>query len=310
MYQSVNDVYKEIFGEDQSREGEALERIANLVFSILKNEKSKWDVSVSGAYSGQSYQVDGVLEKCEESIECKDYSQRGDKVGRPDVQSYEGALIDQSFKKGNFVSSTGYTNRAEKYEQGLTKNPRAIPIECYEIRNAVEKDLEGRILTIIVNIHAIYPDFSNAKIKPILTKKGMNDLIASGISEGTAVSGICDRICDNQGNTIRTISELSIDWNKYVYNELDKMYFTFYHSPFIGYIYLNNCLVELKALEVNVPIVRIEDSLEIKASEAALYVKNSSGSINSILSIEDLKDQYAKMGGLESQRAKGKENEQ
>ena len=305
MYQSVNDVYKEIFGEDQSREGEALEKIANLVISRLKNEHSKWDVSVPGTYSNQSYQVDGVLEKCEESIECKDYSKRGDKVGRPDVQSYEGALIDQPFKKGNFVSSTGYSNRVPKYEQGLNKNPKAVPIECYEIRNAEQKDLEGRIRTIVVNVSAL-SDSGKWKILPIFTEAGEKKLIDK-LQDGSCVSRV-DKICDVHGNTISTIPELTKDCHKYMYPSLNEMYFT-YVPLTTGYVEICNIWIELKGMEIRIPIEHIV--IEIKKDEkVALYVKNSSGSIDSILSIEDLKDQYVKMGGLESQRAKGKENEQ
>ena len=307
MYQNLNDIHKAIFGVNQSREGEALEKISNLVFSILKKEHSKWDVSVPGEYSEQSYQVDGVLEKSGESIECKDYSKRGDKVGRPDVQSYEGALIDQPFKKGNFVSSTGYSNRVPKYEQGLIKNPRAIPIECYEIRNAIEKDLEGRIQKIIVNICAEYPNFEEWSALPIFTNAGEKKLIAE-LQDGSCFSRI-DKICDEQGNTISTILKITEECNKYVYPELDEIYFT-YKPLTKGYVEIKNIWIELKGIEVKIPILRITDVIEIEtADEAALYVKNSSGSVDKIYSIETLKEQYAQMGGLISLRAKGKKDE-
>lgn len=303
MFQNLNDIHKAIFGVDQSREGEALEKISNLVFSILRKEHSKWDVSVPGEYSEQSYQVDGVLEKSGESIECKDYSKRGDKVGRPDVQSYEGALIDQPFKKGNFVSSTGYSNRVPKYEQGLTKNPKAVPIECYEIRNAEQKDLEGRILRIIVNICVGYPNFEEWRVFPIFTNAGEKKLNTE-LQDGSYVSRI-DKICDGQGNVISTILKITEECNKYVYPELDEIYFT-YRPLTTGYVEIKNTWIELKGIEFEIPIVRITDVIEIEAAnEVALYVKSSSGSINKILSIEELKDQYAKMGGLKSQRAKG-----
>lgn len=151
----IDELYYKLFGEHQTKEGQALERLAALAFKVLNEErKVQYDLQMRGKYSKTTYQVDGLLDDGENQkmIEAKDYTVQGKKVGRADLQKLEGALTDLDIAEGYFVSATDYTNRAKPYADSTIVNPKQNLIELYHIRPSNIDDEQGRVKTIEVNV--------------------------------------------------------------------------------------------------------------------------------------------------------------
>ena len=301
----LDKLHEELFDCLPSRDGEALEKLSLIALSIIQPGNPQWDLSVRGLFSKQVYQVDGVLstKSNDKIVECKDYFERGKSVGRPDIQQFQGALIDQPYSKGIFVSSTGYTRNAYKYEVGLVSNPRATPIDLYEIRNSTEKDEDNRIKTIIITYDVAWLDFSGASFEPKFTESGYQALIESGLKEGDRISQTEDKFYDSTGNVLKTVYDISLELNKYVNHGMTEI--NCCHRMPNGHMKVNGILAEIHGLIIKVPIKNKKDEIRIESSDSRLIVKSLSGDIDKLLSFEDLKTQYMKIGGqLISQRQK------
>ena len=102
----IDDLYYQLYGEHQTKEGQALERLSAVAFKLLEEaSKVQYDQQVRAAYSQTVYQVDGLIGEGDQQVmvEAKDYTVRNDKVGRADIQKLEGALTDLDIAEGRFV---------------------------------------------------------------------------------------------------------------------------------------------------------------------------------------------------------------
>ena len=153
----VDDLYYLLYGEYQTKEGQALERLSAVAFKLLDEaRKVQYDQQVRAPYSKTVYQVDSMIGEAQDQVmvEAKDYTVQGKKVGRADLQKLEGALTDLDIAEGRFVSATDYTNRAKHYAESTKTNLKQNPINLYHVRPSNDEDEKGRIKQIQVIIQA------------------------------------------------------------------------------------------------------------------------------------------------------------
>ena len=153
-----DELYYKLFGEYPSKSGIALERLATIAYNEIMANKAWVDQRIKGRYSDSVYQLDGLIATNEgqKMLEAKDYSIRGSKVGRDDLQKLSGALLDiDNISKGVFASATDYTKPAKQYAESTIKMPNAKPIELYEIRPSTEEDEKGRVKKICIQMNIV-----------------------------------------------------------------------------------------------------------------------------------------------------------
>ena len=97
MASPIDELYQMVFGSAPIKAGTAFERLAAIATYVIEEDGDvTHDAALTGAYSGSRYQIDVLHQSTAEKTmgEAKDYSDRGGKVGRPDLQKLAGALID------------------------------------------------------------------------------------------------------------------------------------------------------------------------------------------------------------------------
>jgi hypothetical protein len=121
MPSPIDDLYKMIFGSAPTKPRTAFERLAAIATYVTEeNGDVTHDAALKGAYSNSRYQIDVLHQRAETKTmgEAKDYTDRGGKVGRPDLQKLAGALRDlPDVAKGVFWSATDYTKPARQYAE-------------------------------------------------------------------------------------------------------------------------------------------------------------------------------------------------
>jgi hypothetical protein len=170
----IDQLYLEIFGEMPPKNGEAYERFAALVCKSLAGADPVFhDQQMRGLLSKSMYQLDVQEGKSEATKfgEAKDYTERGSKVGRGDLQKLAGALGDLPVVGGKFFSATDYTKPAKQYAQAA-KEIVGKPIELYHLRPSTDRDLDGRILSIRINLHVLAPKYGPECFRPEFTPGG------------------------------------------------------------------------------------------------------------------------------------------
>ena len=169
----VDDLYYKLYGEHQTKKGQALERLSAVALKILNEERRvQYDKQIQAPYSKTTYQADCLIgdENNQVMVEAKDYTVQNTKVSRADLQKLEGALTDLDISKGLFVSATDYTNRAKPYAERTKTNPKQNPIELYHIRPSNAEDEKERVKTIEVTIIAQGLEFEKGKYIPVINK--------------------------------------------------------------------------------------------------------------------------------------------
>ena len=88
----IDELFYSLMGFYPTKEGAAYEIISAAALSLLEHREAKHNQFLIGLSASQ-YQLDGLIEN-DTMIESKDYTKRGAKVGRDDLQKLEGALTD------------------------------------------------------------------------------------------------------------------------------------------------------------------------------------------------------------------------
>jgi hypothetical protein len=277
----IDDFFYSLYGFYPTKAGQAYELLTNAALKII-NEESKvlYDQFVEREYSNQKYQIDGIIDN--KSIEAKDYTVRKDKVGRPDIQKQEGGLIDLPFTEGIFSSATGYTRNAKKYAKGTEENPIAKKIELYDIRPSTVTDEEGRIETVILDFYIVSLDFRNALFEPCFTKEGYNSL-GKLFPEGRHPIKI--NAIHNSDSTLFLTME---NWTKSLNSEYsldDETSELNGKTDFLNKcIEVNGNMIGITGISYKIPIQKSSERIEIKRDgKACLYVKNESGTVDTLL---------------------------
>ncbi len=288
-----DELYYQLFGKYPSKSGAALERLATIAYNEICAHEAWVDQHIKGTYSNSVYQLDGLVATNEgqKMIEAKDYSIRGSKVGREDLQKLSGALLDmENISKGVFASATDYTKPAKQYAEATIKMPNAKPIELYEIRPSTKEDEKGRVKKICIQMNVVAPDFNNCKYIPFFSKDAYKALELDGLL-GIPINMQFDNFYDKNGNIKLTLLELTKSVSKEI--QLHKV-----SSEINGvwelknlYILLpNGKLYELDRIEYNIPIITDKEDFVIECNESpCLLIRSVDHKTDVLLTEEKLK---------------------
>ncbi len=75
----IDELYYKLYGEHQTKEGQALERLSAVAFKLLEEQhRVRYNQQVRAKYSSTTYQLDGLIGEGNEQvmIEAKDYTVR------------------------------------------------------------------------------------------------------------------------------------------------------------------------------------------------------------------------------------------
>ncbi len=290
----IDKIFLEIFGESPKKPGTAYEMLACIAEHLMNQCDVKHDDKIRGEFSKSLYQIDVLSgDGPEKSMgEAKDYTIKNKKVGRDDMQKLGGALPDlPEVTKGKFFSATGYTGPAKKYAAASQNFPSGKPIEIYEFRPSTEKDEEGTIKTIIINMHFTIPRPHQGKWIPHLTNEG-NEACKKLISNGETELRYdlkLEKFYDNQGTESLTLQQLTSQNYGEVNPETKSA-----HGCFLlknQHIYIGNALIELHGLEYSVPHDEINQTMEITDnSNCRFVIKDSNGEIVKFITDEQIQE--------------------
>lgn len=272
----------------------AFERLAAIATYVTEDDDGDvtHDVALTGAHSGSRYQID-VLHECaaEKTMgEAKDYSDRGGKVGRPDLQKLAGALVDlPDVVKGIFWSATDYTKPARQYAQAA-KTMTGKEILLRGVRESTHLDEEGFIKTIRVQGTYHIPKLSEAIWTPHWSSQGRASLLSpvSGDKATIAFAGIIKDFFDSNGDKITSIFELTSGG----YGDIgeDGVSRGSYWLPG-HYVRVNGILASICGLEYEMPYASHTRSFEITDNSTyRLVVLDETGTPVKILADEKLRE--------------------
>jgi hypothetical protein len=286
----IDELFFELYGYYPNKSGQAFEMIVSAAFKLLLDKDINYDQRLRGDYSDTVYQLDGIVNDADSKkmIEAKDYTLDDKKVGRGDIQKLQGALSDLPVNTGLFASATDYTKPAIKYAESSSVNPMQKPIELFHIRPSTEQDETGRIKKIVVNMIMHVADYSAAKYNFIWTSDGREELIKNGY-QSKQIKITIDKFYDKNGEPLISIYELTksyppgTTWEK---NFISKGCWVIKE----GHVRIDNILYPIKGIEYEIPFRVAEDELVIENDGIPrLYIKNADGSIDKLISDEDLK---------------------
>ena len=288
----IDQLYEGIMGDVPAKAGTAYERLATAAYVIVHGVDAKLNQYPTGL-TGSRYQLDG-LASSDTMIEAKDYTIRGEKVGREDLQKQEGALVDlPTIKKGVFASATDYTSESAKYAEGSGSNPLMKEIVTYDIRPSTEDDKKGRLSKIEVHFEAAWPDISPKNVRPIYAKGEIDrlysDLLAKGFIEGDTIEQTSSELCDADGQILTSIMDFTRTHQPH-FGASDKKVTEM--IPFPSYLKIQGGLYAIEGLKYcDVPIERISDVFTIEAQgDAKLLVKSKTDGVNKLVTDVELRD--------------------
>ena len=292
----VDDLYYRLYGEHQAKEGQALERLSAVAFKLLEEaRKVQYDQQVRARYSQTVYQVDGLIGEGDQQVmvEAKDYTVRGDKVGRADLQKLEGALTDLDIAEGRFVSATDYTNRAKPYAKSTENNPKQNPISLFHVRPSTSDDEKGRIKTIQITIEAHGLEFEKGSFEPEYTAESIEILKCKMPKDGQMLKASVSCFYDVNGNVIETIEEITRQLNSLVPVDAVQGFVlegkwefsqpTYMHSSHFG-------TLQISGLKYKIPTYTDICTFSINQDgQPVLLIKSEDGSINKLFTDQELK---------------------
>lgn len=299
----VDDLYYRLFGEHQSKEGQALERLSAMAFKILENErKVQYDLQMRSKYSKTIYQVDGLIEDVDKRImvEAKDYTVRDEKVGRADLQKLEGALTDLDIPEGYFVSATDYTNRAKPYAESTKINPKQNPIDLFHVRPSHSEDMQGRIKTIEITIIVQGLDFISGKYRPMFNKMDFESKKHLVPEKGIETHLCLYRFFDTNGRICETFENITKELASRLPDNCEKGYIlkgerifenpTYMEVPILGNLRIDSLKYEIPTYTDEIQFAINQDG------EPVLLIKSEDGKINKLLTDKQLKSYRLKDG--------------
>ncbi|MCF6764018.1 restriction endonuclease [Pseudomonas fragi] len=214
MPSPIDELYQMIFGYVPKKAGTAFERLAAIATYVTEEDGVvRHDAALKGAHSGSRYQVDVLHQSAEAKTmgEAKDYTYRGGKVGRSDLQKLAGALVDlPDVAKGVFWSATDYTKPARQYAQ-MAKGMTGKEILLRGLRESTGFDEQGFIKSICVKGTYQIPKLAEAIWTVHLSPQGKAKLLGLISDDETRVefSGIINDFLNSSGVKITSIFELT-----------------------------------------------------------------------------------------------------
>lgn len=145
MAGNVDLVYDQYVAQEKLKNGTKYERIAAIVFCLLREQTVVHDLRLTGA-SGVAHQIDAVIGAGRKRvlIEAKDYATR---VGLGVVRDFFGVVEDLRPDGAYVVTTEGFTGPAKKYAA-------AKDIHLGILRVPRKGDLSGLVQSILLTINA------------------------------------------------------------------------------------------------------------------------------------------------------------
>lgn len=293
MASPIDELYKMVFGSAPIKAGTAFERLAAIATYVTEEDGDvTHDAALTGAYSGSRYQIDVLHQSTAEKTmaEAKDYSDRGGKVGRPDLQKLAGALIDlPDVTKGVFWSATDYTKPARQYAQAA-KTMTGKEIHLRGLRESTNLDEHGFIKTIRVTGTYHIAKLNEAIWTVHWSPQGRARLLSRASENETTieVTAIIEDLFDSNGDKITSIFELTSGG----YGEIGEdgvsrgCYWLHGH-----YVRANGVLASILGLEYEIPYASHTTSFEITDNSTyRLAVLDETGTPVRILTDEKLRE--------------------
>jgi hypothetical protein len=294
----IDELFFELYGYYPNKAGTAYELLVAAALKVVTGEKIKYDQHLRGEYSETDYQIDGLNENKSQIVEAKDYTINKKKVGRPDLQKFQGALSDLDVESGLFASATEYTNPAKKYSDSSEKNPLQKQIELYNIRPSTELDEKGRINKFIVDMTMVTPDFESGQMKCAWTKNAIEKFEKNGLMGKPITLGI-DRFYKEDG----TIDCFLVDFtrnNQPAHPNMDDEFGIGCWLLHKKYIKHENELYELKGIAYKIPYRKSTTTFTIDSEgEPKVLIKSEDGTINKLLTDKQFRKLTFKDGKVE-----------
>lgn len=263
-----------------TKEGAAYEIISAAAISLFEQRETRHNQFVNGL-SESLYQLDGLIEN-DTMIESKDYTKRGAKVGRDDLQKMEGALTDLSeIKKGYFTSATEYTEPAQMYAEATSKNPLQKEIIPVYLRPSTKDDEKGRVNKIQIQMNVIIPDFTNGIFNILYSNKEEEAKLQKFIGASAPISLTIKEFYDFSGNVIETVENLCKEQQpKFPMDatEVDGVF------NIKAYIKINDSLFSIKGLKYHISVLHHTETFTIESKgDAKMLIKCDRLNINKLI---------------------------
>lgn len=296
----IDHFFFNLYGFYPRKAGQAYELLVNGALKLLNSEsKVFYDKQVEGTYSKQKYQIDGVVGN-EKTVEVKDYSLRDDKVGRVDVQKQEGGLIDLPHNEGIFASATGYTKPAKLYAKGTIKNPVTKKIELFNIRPSTDEDEEGRVKTIILEMHIKSLNLETAKYSPEISEDELKRL--STMFPKCTFKIAIEAIYNPDGTIFKSIK----DWTMSLSSEFtldDNKTEIVGRTDFSGKcIKINGEFIAISGMKYKIQINKMTEVITIKQDgKACLFIRNEDDTTDTLLTDVQMRNLVFENGEVKMQ---------
>ena len=245
----IDQLFERIYGFRPKKAGQAYEMFAAAVLKTLGEHDDVFhDQNLRGIFSKTLYQADVVRRTGgnEQFVEVKDYTERMNKVGRPDLQKLGGALVDLSVSRGLFFSATGYTAPAKKYA-AASERIVGKKIDLFHLRPSTTDDEEGRVKTLVIELVVRTPLFENGRMDAIFTPEGRQK--AEGALEKGDHRLRIDTIYDASGMPLTTVRELTSQGVEPTWEGESEGVF---QTPG-GHIKIGDHLIEIEGIKYRVP---------------------------------------------------------
>lgn len=276
----LDELYEKVFGDAVTKDGIGLERFSAIAMYLLEKGTVIHDRRLEGDFSKTNYQVDAhhtANDGKSTMIEAKDYSEKGTKVGRGDVQKLAGALPDlKSVDAGALFSATGFTKPAQKYAESAQAMGLGKPITLYEISEY--KEHEGFIRELIIRIFIEQPLPNQGVFQPVFSPESNRSLARRFCADGVAraIHVELREFLDREGNLKLSLFQLTSQGYGNVLDQ-DKNAQGCYVLP-QHFVSVEGDRYEIVGLQFKVPHRHREFDVVIKDDrEHRLTVCNSSG---------------------------------
>lgn len=276
----IDELFYSLMGFYPTKEGAAYEIISAAALSLFEQRETKHNQFLNGQSESQ-YQLDGLIEN-DTMIESKDYTKRGAKVGRDDLQKMEGALTDLlEIKKGYFTSATEYTEPAQMYAEATSKNPLQKEIIPVHLRPSTKDDEEDRINKIQIQMTMVVPDFKNGIFNILYSDKEEELKLQKFIETIGSLSLKIEEFYDSSGNVIETVENICKKQQPKFPMDATTVDGSFNIE---AYIKVNGSLFSIKGLKYNIPILHHTETFTIESNgDAKMLIKCDKLNINKLI---------------------------
>lgn len=276
----IDELFYSLMGFYPTKEGAAYEIISAAALSLFEQRETKHNQFLNGQSKSQ-YQLDGLIEN-DTMIESKDYTKRGAKVGRDDLQKMEGALTDLlEIKKGYFTSATEYTEPAQMYAEATSKNPLQKEIIPVHLRPSTKEDEKDRINKIQIQMTMVVPDFKNGTFNILYSDKEEELKLHKFIETIAPLSLKIEKFYDSSGNVIETVENICKKQQPKFPMDAATVDGIFNIE---AYIKVNDNLFSIKGLKYHIPILHNTETFTIESQgDAKMLIKCDKLNINKLI---------------------------